>query len=122
MERSPESTIQVPWTQDDFDVTRIMLELGRISNEEYQTLPLFTKKTVTIAEITEFCKPCDYYGKNSFCERLELSEQTRNAARKWCGWASVNNRMVNMTSSGPQPKNSPLSWLYPKTLECHQMF
>ncbi len=58
-------------------------------------LPADFETPATIAEsaITSFCKGCDNFkGEGIPCEAVGSNDQARYAARKWCGWASVNGK------------------------------
>lgn len=62
-----------------------------------------------IAEKTvqKFCGGCDMLGSDGVCKVAGANDQARYAARRWCGWASVNHVRGSMTDKGFQGPTQP---------------
>jgi|GEM_PF-6043310 len=59
--------------------------------------------SVSEGEVNAFCSNCDMRRKeDGICSSGE-NDQSRYAARKWCGWAEVNGTRGQMTKEGFKP-------------------
>ncbi len=94
----PQEQVTVPWTPHDYDHARITTKL-RPRTHAFKELPT----TITRGQIVRFCEPCGNCNEAGKCETLSEHDQTRNAARQFCGKAIVYAEPMHITSMGPEP-------------------
>jgi hypothetical protein len=67
--------------------------------------PVVPSRSISEAEIHEFCGNCKFHQPDNSCSRVETrvtegSDQARYVDRRWCGWASVKGIRGRMTGNG----------------------